>query len=258
MPGFAISPLPWPLPKETAERLALAKGYPYIAPPQSYLLSAGCALPLAPDEAPRAVAGRQPVIAHGSNRSPEQLLRKYGATAEIPVTYAWLADYDVVYAAHVTRYASIASTLHHAPGCAVRIAVTWLDAAQLLRMHETEGTKYLYGALEGADIACELGLGARLAAAPPTLYLYRLGALTEGGAPLGLAVLEAKNRRHVARDQPAILEWVRARHHGAEALDALLLSLQDEAGWPRRRALATLLESEALPMTAPHFRELGR
>ncbi|MGH6886176.1 MAG: hypothetical protein ACREGK_08885, partial [Geminicoccales bacterium] len=219
--------MPWPLPKESAERLALAKGYPYPAPPKSYLLSAGAVRPLEAGEAARSVAGRQPVIAHGSNRSPEQLLRKYGATAEIPVTYAWLADYDVVYAAHVTRYASIASTLHHAPGCAVRIAVTWLDAVQLRRMHETEGAKYLYGALEGASFACELGLSARLAAAPPTLYLYRLGALAEAGAPLGLAALEARNRRHAARDQLAILEWVRARHHGAEALDALLLSLQD-------------------------------
>ena len=90
--------MPWKLPESDRELLALAKSYPFPAPEGSYLFSGGEAGPIAPAD----FAGRVPVLAHGSNRSPEQLRRKFGTAAEIPVTYGWLADYDVVYSAHIT------------------------------------------------------------------------------------------------------------------------------------------------------------
>ena len=99
--------MPWPLPTSETELLALAKSYPFAAPTQSYLFRNGAAAPSDPAlSAPDCYDGRTAVIAHGSNRSPDQLLRKFGASAEIPVTRAWLADYDVVFSAHVIGYGS--------------------------------------------------------------------------------------------------------------------------------------------------------
>ena len=148
--------MPWRLPDSPADRLALAKGYPFPAPGSCYLFRNGTAEPLPRD--PALYEGRQPVLAHGSNRSPEQLARKYGSAAEIPVTYGRLADYDVVYSAHMSQYGSIASTLQHTPGTTVRLTINWLDRRQLARMHETEGpSTYAYGRLRGIDLALESG-----------------------------------------------------------------------------------------------------
>ena len=148
--------MPWELPESKARLLDLARGYPYCRPEACYLFNAGEAKPL-PDSVPLSnlFVGRTPVIAHGSNRSPRQLARKFGETAEIPVSRAWLTDYDVVYSAHMTRYGAIAANLCHAPGTRVEVWITWLDEAQLRRMHETElGAEiYRYGLLEGVAIA---------------------------------------------------------------------------------------------------------
>ncbi len=117
----------WSLPERDEERLALAKSYPFPTPGGSYLFRAGAARPLAPGSAQAALfADRRPVIGHGSNPSPEQLPRKFGERAEIPVSRAWLSDYDVVYSAHVTHYGSIAANLQHTPGARAEVYVNWL------------------------------------------------------------------------------------------------------------------------------------
>ena len=119
--------MPWALPQTETELLALAKGYPFAAPEGSYLLQDGAARPLE-TPGPEVFAGRTPVIAHGSNRAPEQLRRKFGAGAQIPVTRAWLSDYDVVYSAHVTMYGAIAANLQHAPGVRARtLSLGWRE-----------------------------------------------------------------------------------------------------------------------------------
>src|SRR3546814_316066 len=134
--------MPWALPETDDALLRLAKGYPYAAPAGSYLYRDGASKPLEGSLDPDLMAGRVPVIAHGSNRAPEQLHRKFGhlagAASAIPVTRTWLGDHDVVYSAHVTRYGSLSATLHRAPGTRVQVYVTWLTEAQLPRMHETE------------------------------------------------------------------------------------------------------------------------
>ena len=70
--------MPWPLPESDDDLLALAKGYPYRPPAGSYLFAEGGARPLAAGtDAPELFRGRVPVVAHGSNRSAEQLARKF-------------------------------------------------------------------------------------------------------------------------------------------------------------------------------------
>ena len=236
--------MPWPLPSSTAERLCLALDYPYAAPERSYLFAEGCAGPIEAAD----FRGRTAVLAHGSNRAPEQLLRKFGAASEIPVTYVWLADHDVVYAAHITRYGAVSSTLRRAPGCRVRVALTWLTEPQLRRMHETEGSaSYPFGRLEGLSLEPEAGPSAR------RLYCYvnAHGSLCEAGRPVGLALLQAQRRPHAQDLQRTLQERLRARHHPHDPLERHVLALiNDEA---RRKALARRLRADALPLDLPDF-----
>lgn len=249
--------MPWPLPQGDAELLALAKSYPFTAFSESYLLRGGQALPMpAPKPDMDRYAGRVPVIAHGSNRAPDQLRRKYGTAAEIPVSRAWLHDYDVVYSAHVTRYGSVAANLHHAPGMQVEIFITWLDEPQLARMHETElgGEVYVYGCMEGIALELEEGPADRLAEA--YVYLSRRGCVANAAKPIGLAEVDARTRAHAAMAQVDILDLVRGRHGGDQSLDDLILrAIRDPA---YRRALIAAMGDGAVSTSAPHFEELHR
>ena len=248
--------MPWPLPTCKTELLALAKSYPFEDPGASYLLRDGAAAPLAPHC--DVFAGRVAVIAHGSNRSPAQLRRKFGEAAEIPVTRAWLADYDVVYSAHVTQYGAIAANLRHAPGVRTCVFVTWLTAVQLTRMHATElgGENYHYGVMERIDLALEVGPAGGLCAAQ--VYLSTRGCVAAvdkaDGRPLALAAVEARGRAHAEVHQHGAQEVVRGRHRAHEDLDDFILrNVRDQA---RRRALIAEMRAHSIPAAAPHFRTI--
>jgi hypothetical protein len=248
--------LSWALPTSAAELLELAKTYPFEAPCGSYLFRAGAAETLGAGGRDDALfSGRTPVIAHGSNRAPGHLKRKFGAAAEIPVSRAWLADYDVVYSAHVTQYGAIGANLQHTPGARVEIFVTWLDAAQLERMHATElGQKrYRYGRLEAIDLALEAGPAAGIDTA--AVYLSNQGCLALGEAPLGLAAIPAESRPHGALHQEQALGLVRDRHRPERPLDDHILeTIRDAAG---RQDLISQMQAHTVPAAAPHFTALG-
>ena len=243
--------MPWPLPEGEAERLALAKSYPFPAPPDSYLFDQGQHVPLtAVGGDPALFHDRTPVIAHGSNRSPEQLARKYGDAARIPVTRGWLADYDVVYSAHITQYGAVASTLQYVPGARARIAVNWLDRAQLQRMHETEGpSNYRYGEMVGLILDLEAGPATRLDSL--WIYMSSNGCLSRDQAPVGLAAVETKTRPHEALSQEAALEHVRERHRSEIGLEEMILRTIADPSY--RQALVAEMRAEAVPARAPHF-----
>lgn len=241
----------WKLPEERAALLALAKTYPYPAPPQSYLLRAGSLAPISEAD----FSERIPLIGHGSNRSPEQLTRKFTLPDEpaweIPVTFAWLEDYDVVYSAHITQYGAIASTLVHAPGCRVRIALNWLNERQVIRMHATEGRNYPFGCLEGVSVEVEGGPAARFDG--PYVYNSRHGALGQEGKPVGLAAIEARGRSHAMMAQEEVQLHLRDRyHHGEDIDDYILANIRD---LDRREKLIARMAELALPPRVPHFVE---
>lgn len=245
--------MPWKLPDGELELLALAKGYPYPAPETSYLFVNGEAQPLE-SVGPVDYGQRVPVLAHGSNRSPHQLRRKFGDAAEIPVSFAWLADYDVVYSAHITQYGAVASTLQHLPGTRARLAVNWLDRRQLARMHETEGpSNYAFGRLAGIELVLEHGPESRRSEV--FVYLGRNGCLDLDEGPVGLSAVTAEGRAHRHHHQPDALDLVRERHRPDLVLDHMILEAVRRP--ERRLALTGEMKARAVPVNAPHFEELS-
>lgn len=232
----------WAVPTAAAARLALATAYPFAIPEESFLFLDGAALPLPSDWRE---AGRTPVLAVGSNQSPEQLARKFAhmpKPVRVPVTRCWLEDFDVVYATHLSRYGAIPGNLHPAPGCRVRLSVTWLDPDQLAVVHETEltGENYVYGRLEG--VAATLTDGTPLDELHA--YVSLNGALNVDGRPRGLAAMRAENRPHPAILQPEALALLHARHGAGRSLEAMILaSIGDPA---ERRRLTDILRADAL------------
>ena len=237
---------PWPLPADPKARLRLAKRYPFAAPQTAFLFRDGETAPL--DD--RALSGRTAVLAHGSNRAPEQLARKFadfgGEASEIPVTHVQLHDHDVVHAAHFAHYAAVTSALHRVPGCRVRVALTWLTPDQLARMHATEGA---YSLRKLADARVEPASGPLPAGAVIQLYHHDHGLLSLDGAPIGLAAVAAENRPHHALDQEAVQALVRDRVAPERELDAFIL--ENQADTALRREREARLRNQALPVADP-------
>jgi hypothetical protein len=249
--------LSWVLPEADDELLKLATGYPFPANGCSYLFRKDGLRPLTSVDS-AVFDGRVPVIAHGSNRSPEQLQRKFtdlpAAETSIPVTRAWLADHDVVYSAHVTQYGAIAANLRSAPGTTVEIYVTWLSDPQLNRMHETElgGENYAYGRLSGISLKIEAGPTALLDNA--FVYLSVHGCLPQEDQPIGLAAVPAEGRRFGALSQDQVLRLVRDRHRPKRDLEGhILTTIRDVPG---RKTLVAEMRAVSLPDLSRNFEVL--
>ena len=141
------------------DRIRHAESYPFARPACSYLFKDGGMRPLPPD----ACAGRLPIIASGSNASPERLFAKFGKIETIPVTRAELRHFAVVFAGHFTAYGAIPATLCPHPGACTQVWITWLTSPQLTVMHRSEGVigcreavqRYDYVELVGIDLRPE-------------------------------------------------------------------------------------------------------
>jgi hypothetical protein len=165
-------------PHAAMDPLERALSYPYAAPAHSYLFRGGEAVPAAIGASDR--AGRIPVLACGSNRAPAQLKRKFAgmAGAVIAAERVFLADFDSVYAAHISGYGAIAATLQHSPGTRVELFITWLPEALMGRMHATEGRGAFYDYVRLDGLALESEGGDRFGHA--YAYAFRGGCLLAG------------------------------------------------------------------------------
>ncbi len=227
-------------------RIRHAKAYPFPIPDRSFLYDNGETRAL--DHAVMPRAGRVPVLAAGSNQSPEQLHRKYAETADdtvIPSQRGRLHDFDVVYAAHLTAYGSVPATFQASPGTAVTVFVLWLDAAQLRRMHETEGN-YTYDHLTGIRIELDDGL-APLSEA--FAYSALVGCLNHAGGPLSIAEIAAEGRRFPSASQSEAMGHLRDRLAPGRALDDFILDHLEDRELHRARSRA--IGADALPLTFP-------
>ncbi|MFM2128947.1 MAG: hypothetical protein RL477_493 [Pseudomonadota bacterium] len=243
------------IPDDDHARLTRAKAYPFAPPGESYLFRGGRVLPLPSGDIARAVAGRIPVLASGSNASPAQLARKYAAQGEdvvIPVTRADVGDFDSVYNAHIAAYGSVPATLFPSPGTVLATFITWLDDDQLAVMHATEqpGVNYHYAELSGIDV--EVRGAGRLGSA--FAYISVAGCLLRDGAPVALAEVPARGRIFPALHQPEILAHVRDVLAPAADLDAFILESVADA--VAREARGRSLAARARAFDHPGFRKI--
>jgi hypothetical protein len=230
--------------------IARALGYPYPAPTGDFIWRDGEARAF---DAGDSLVDRMPVLAVGSNRAPEQLRRKFGDNAIVPVTVARLRDHDVVYSAHIASYGSIPATLAASVGTVVTVSLTWLTPPQLHRMHETEavGVNYDYGVAETLSI--DLGNGRPVV--PIGCYLGRRGALALNGAPVALTEVQALGRFFVESRQPEMLARVHSDFSEGGDFDTWLTGLI--ADQTSRKALTATLAKRSIPIDLPVFQRIA-
>jgi len=233
--------------------LRRAKAYPYRIPARSYVLADGGCEEL-PEGGPLPdLSGRRPVLACGSNQSPERLARKLAGTGPVPVIRAGVANFDSVYSAHFSRRGPIPATLQPAPGTTVHLFVNWLTPAQLRRMHTTEavGRNYDFGRLDGIEATMEGG-GVLVSA---FAYVSRHGCLTRDGAPVALAAVAATGRTWSALTEEEILAVARDRLAPDRTLDDFIR--QTIAEEDTRLARTKTLGRDARPFADGAFTPLA-
>ncbi len=227
------------------EILRRAKAYPYNIPARSYIVDGDGYEELADGDPLPDVSGRRPVLAVGSNQSPEQLVRKFSGSGlgPIPVIRARLKDFDIVYSPHVASYGSIPATLGHSPGTTVSLFVNWLTPEQEKRMHETEVStgNYHFGKLD--DIDLDLDPGPALTSA--FVYVGRRGAFLCDGVPVALRAIHAENRCWPALHQEEIQRHARDVTAPEQSLDAFILAAVENASVRKERTEAMMTKSAA-------------
>ncbi|MBC8337621.1 MAG: hypothetical protein H8E39_02925 [Alphaproteobacteria bacterium] len=214
-------------------------------------MSNGSYRELGPEDPLPDVSGRRPVLAVGSNQSPEQLLRKYNDPdcGPIPVIKARLRDFDVVYSSHVASYGSIPATLAHSPGTVVTLFVNWLTPEEEDRMHETEVStgNYHFGRLDGIEL--QLDRDRPLASA--FVYCSRRGALVRDGRPVCLSEIPAEGRRWPSLGQEEIQAYVRDRMDPGRDVDTFIGDAIADA--LVRRDRTDTMASDSRPFDYPGF-----
>lgn len=220
-----------------------ARGYPYAIPDHSYVWRGGKVAAFDPSLR----NGRHPVLAIGSNQSPEQLTRKFGDRGEIPVQRAALKDFDVYYSAHISQYGAVPAMLQRAPGTEVTLAVTWLDDRQLDIMHGTElsAAKYEYAVIE--DI--RLGLDCGTALDFVHLYIGVNGHLMHEGDAIALSAMAASGPRPRSLTTAEVLELVRKRFSPADDPEGFVLRLAQDSGF--RAACSEAISADAVSFAHP-------
>ena len=223
----------------TSAEIKHARAYPYHTPRRSYVLGAGGPREIADGDPIPDLTGRHAVIASGSNQSPKQLASKFDLSndATIPVLRSRIENFDSVYSPHFSRYGSIAATLHVSPGIITDVFTTWLNDAQLQRMHDTEalGVNYDYGRLDGVWIDID-GVGDCQSV---FAYIGRRGALSYENQPVALAAVTARGRQWPAMTQAQVQTLARDRLSPGQDLDAFIGENIDQID-TRRDHTATL------------------
>ncbi len=234
-----------------AEKLKRARGYPYAFPRECFTYRDGGVDAFDP----KALKGRTPVLAFGSNQSPNRLRDKFGAIPDsvIPVERAELEEFDVVYSAHLTRYGAAPAMLQHAPGARVEVAITWLDDAQMTVMHDSEigAANYFYAAMENVALTTRSGAVHRTVFA----YFGTRGHLPhDKGGAIALSAVRCENRRFKAMNTADALETVRRRLQPESGSDDFILKAIDDHA--HRATLTEALAKTAEPFAYP-VRPLG-
>ncbi len=222
--------------------LARARNYPYAFPRESFVYRNGVAAAFDPS----LKIGRTPVLAFGSNQSPERLWQKFGDKDGhvIPVERGFLRDFDVVFSAHITSYGAVPAMLQVSDGATVGLAVTWLDDRQLEIMHHSEirAANYYFAALEDVN----LRLSGEEVHTTVYAYVGTRGHLEhDEGGPIALSAVPCEGRRYRAMSTAEALELIRGRHAADQGPDDFIHAMVGDA--ERRAALQAILAPTAVP-----------
>lgn len=231
---------------DRAHLLHRARNYPYEAPHDSYTWDSGVVRAFSPAD----TAGRTPVLAFGSNRAPERLHQKFAHLGDhlIPVQKAWLNDFDVVYAAHITSYGAVPAMLQRAAGVRVEIAVTWLDEDQLPVMHDSEMAvaNYVYARLNDVELSLDGG------EVRDHAYCYvgtRGHLLSDRREALSLLAVHGECRSSPGISTGEALELVRARVAPGMGEDEFIFRLVGDHSY--RQSITENISADAVPFGYP-------
>ena len=226
-----------------------ATHYPYDAPMDSFVIS-GDSYAIKSDTDLWDLRDRIAVLSVGSNRSPQQLLRKFGDDSYLPVTRALLKDCDVIHSACFSYYGAVPCSAYPCKGTDIMLNAVWLTKDQLQIMHDTEAVGIAYDYAVWQDRSVEI----KDAVQPDAVYGYatRLGYFPDQeGKPFALSSLAAENRQY------SPLSQAQARTHLCAKLPEAL-RIDDDAKFlqrivadkPYRLAVNAALAEMALPV--PH------
>ncbi|KAA3621553.1 MAG: hypothetical protein DWQ08_13885 [Proteobacteria bacterium] len=217
---------------EREDRLHRALNYPYEWPGTCYLFHGGRAHPVTHREPLR--NGRIPVLAYGSNRAPEQLVRKFGAldaADAIFVERCEISGWDVVHSAHVTSYGAVPAALHVHEDVTVTVAITWLNHEQVKAMDISERAGRNYGrerlgrtAILSDGIACDA----------VEAYITTHGPLTVEEEIVGHADVDARGRSRFALRNAEVLARAHREIAPAVAFEDFVIRLSTDAPYRER------------------------
>jgi hypothetical protein len=222
--------------------LARAVAYPYAAPLHSFVQTGSHTVELLRGD-DLDLAGRDAVLAYGANAAPAVLARKLAALPEVPLPliYAELVGFDVVYSAHISPYGAVPSTLQRSPGTSSPVHIAYPTAEQLALLAETEPNYELVD-LTDYRVHCEVAVGepVRLRA-----FISRHGCLAIDDAEVALAAIESDPRRFRAMGEVEVLEHV--RHLLAPELD-LERFVESSLDPGMAHARSAVLHGNAIPL----------
>lgn len=238
---------------------AQAALYPYPVPDSDFLMERGLPTLVPGGIGAERLRGRVPVLSVGSNRSPLQLRRKFGAGASLPVTAAAVDGVDVVFASLVSYYGAVPATGFPCPGVRVELNIAWLDDGQLAHMHDTEARGTAYDFIRYRPGVVDHG--ARPDRDDPVFgqevygYEARAGVLGLDGAPVAHAAVKAVGRTFPEMDEVAMLGKVQGLAAGpdgspADTLEGWVMALRGSRA-AREEVMEAMRKTAIRPAGAP-------
>lgn len=150
---------------------------------------------------------RYAVLSYGSNASPDGLARKFrelDSTSSVPMVKARARGVDVVYSAHLTKYAAVAATLAPADDTEVDVFVGFFDEVQMKELSKTEPNYEWVTVLLPDEVRLETG--EKLTEIQT--FLSRHGMLLVDDNPRRLSAIPVSTPKYEAWDEPKVLEKV--------------------------------------------------
>ena len=180
-----------------------------------------------------------PVLSYGSNRSPDQLRRKFGSGGDHPIlsVKATLSDFDIVRSAHFTAYGTLAATVFPSKGTKVEVFLQFFDEQSLQQLHRSEalGRNYEFKRLQATLLIGSEDIGSVLH------YRSLHGCFLQNSSPIAFSELPAQHRILQEQSQPELLAAAHARLAAGTDCKAWLMRIASDKEY--RRAMTARIKT---------------